>query len=160
EGVILVSRQILARQPPVEREYQRIVSTLLAHSLFDRQQFAQAEAAYVDVRRLLPEDDPTRADIEQRLAAAIYKQGESNRDSGNATQAVNDFLRIAALAPGTGILATAQFDAAAILLQSRQWERAAQVLEDLQRAYPDHELAGEVTRSLAVAYLEAGRDSA
>src|SRR5690606_32649407 len=122
--------------------------------------FAQAEAAYLEVQRLLPADDPTRADIEQRLAAAIYKQGENKRDTGNLTQAVDDFLRLASLPPGSGILANAQFDAAALLLQARQWERAAGVLEDLQRAHPDHELSGEVTRSLAVAYLEAGRDAA
>ena len=35
--------------------------------------------------------------------------------------------------------------------------RAAQVLEGFRRNYPNHELAPEVTRKLAVAYLETGR---
>src|SRR5690606_27662264 len=34
DQVITVSRQILARDPPVSGEYQRIASTLLAHALF------------------------------------------------------------------------------------------------------------------------------
>src|SRR5690606_32657876 len=76
ERVIAVTREILARQPTVARDYQRIASTLLAHSLFERQQLAQAEAAYLEVRKLLPPDDPTAGDIDQRLAAAIYKQAE------------------------------------------------------------------------------------
>ena len=40
--------------------------------------------------------------------------------------------------------------AASILIKNKQWDRAAQVLEGFRRKYPNHELAPEVTRSLAV----------
>ena len=57
DRVIEVSQQILERKPPVEAQYQRTASTLLAHSLFDRGRFGDAERAYVRVQGLLPAND-------------------------------------------------------------------------------------------------------
>jgi tetratricopeptide (TPR) repeat protein len=157
DRVIEVATQILERDPPVELKLQRTAITLLAHSLFDRGRFAEAESAYVRVQGLLPANDPDRPDIEERIAASIYKQAEAKRTAGDATGAVDDFLRVAMLAPNSKVRSNAEFDAAGILLQSQQWERAAQVLEGFRRNYPNHELVPDATRSLAVAYLELGR---
>lgn len=157
ERVIEVSQRLLAREPPVAAGYQRTAAILLAHSLFDRERYGEAEHAYVRVQALLPGNDPERAAIEERIAASIYKQGEAKRGSGDATGAVDDFLRVALLAPNAKASANAQFDAAAILIENQQWQRAAQVLEEFRRKYPDHDLSPAVTRSLAVAYLKAGR---
>jgi TolA-binding protein len=157
DRVIEVSTLILERNPPVERKLQRTATTLLAHSLFDRGRFADAESAYVRVQGFLPANDPDRASIEERIAASIYKQAEAKRNAGDAAGAVDDFLRVATLAPNSKARSNAEYDAASILLQNKQWERAAQVLETFRRNYPNHELVPEATRSLAVAYLELGR---
>ena len=95
--------------------------------------------------------------IEERIAASIYKQAEAKQTAGDATGAVDDFLRVGALAPNSKVRANAEFDAAGILMRNKEWERAAQVLEGFRRNYPKHELAPDVTRKLAVAYLETGR---
>ncbi|HEY5754481.1 MAG TPA: tetratricopeptide repeat protein [Steroidobacter sp.] len=157
ERVIEVSTLILERNPPVERKLARSATTLLAHSLFDRGRFGEAEAAYVKVQGFLPANDPDRANIEERIAASIYKQAEAKRTAGDSTGAVDDFLRVAALAPNSKARSNAEYDAASILLLNKQWERAAQVLETFRRNYPQHELVPDATRSLAVAYLELGR---
>lgn len=157
DRVIEVSQQILERRPPVENQYQRTAATLLAHSLFDRGRFAEAEQAYVRVQGYLPPNDPSRSDIEERIAASIYKQAEAKQSAGDSTGAVDDFLRVAVLAPNSTVRATAEFDAASLLINNREWARAAQVLEAFRRSYPNHELVPEATRSLAVAYLETGR---
>ncbi len=156
ERVIEVSTLILERNPPVERKLARSATTLLAHSLFDRGRFGEAEAAYVKVQGFLPPNDPDRANIEERIAASIYKQAEAKRTAGDSTGAVDDFLRVAALAPNSKARSNAEYDAASILLQNKQWERAAQVLETFRRNYPQHELVPDATRSLAVAYLRIG----
>ena len=39
------------------------------------------------------------------------------------------------------------------------WQRATTVLEDFRSAFPNHELAAEVTTNLAVAYVEAGNSA-
>ncbi|MFC4311325.1 tetratricopeptide repeat protein [Steroidobacter flavus] len=157
DRVIEVSTQILERNPPVDRKLARSATTLLAHSLFDRGRFGEAEAAYVKVQGFLPPNDPDRANIEERIAASIYKQAEAKRTAGDSTGAVDDFLRVAALAPNSKARSNAEYDAASILLQNKEWERAAQVLETFRRNYPQHELVPDATRSLAVAYLELGR---
>ncbi|MBL8269188.1 tetratricopeptide repeat protein [Steroidobacter sp.] len=157
DRVIEVSTAILERNPPVDRKFQRTATTLLAHSLFDRGRFADAEAAYVRVQGFLPANDPDRAGIEERIAASIYKQAEAKRTAGDSTGAVDDFLRVAALAPNSKARSNAEYDAASILLQNKQWERASQVLEGFRRNYPNHELVPDATRSLAVAYLELGK---
>lgn len=157
DRVIEVSTLILERNPPVDRKLARSATTLLAHSLFDRGRFGEAEAAYVKVQGFLPANDPDRAAIEERIAASIYKQAEAKRTAGDSTGAVDDFLRVAALAPNSKARSNAEYDAASILLQNKQWDRAAQVLETFRRNYPNHELVPDATRSLAVAYLELGR---
>lgn len=157
ERVIEVSTLILERTPPVERKLQRTATTLLAHSFFDRGRFVEAESAYVRVQGFLPANDPDRAGIEERIAASIYKQAEAKRNAGDANGAVDDFLRVATLAPNSKARSNAEYDAASILLQNKQWDRAAQVLETFRRNYPNHELVPDATRSLAVAYLELGR---
>jgi TolA-binding protein len=157
DRVIEVSRQILERQPPVEAKYQRTATTLLAHSLFDRGRYNEAEAAYVRVQGYLPAGDADRPAVEERIAASIYKQAEAKQAAGDATGAVGDFLRVGALAPNAKVTANAEFDAASILVKNKDWPRAAQVLEGFRRKYPNHQLAPEVTRTLAVAYLETGR---
>jgi TolA-binding protein len=159
ERVIEVSTLILERNPPVDRKFQRTATTLLAHSLFDRGRFVEAENAYVRVQGFLAANDADRAGIEERIAASIYKQAEAKRTAGDATGAVDDFLRVGALAPNSKARSNAEYDAASILLQNKQWDRAAQVLEAFRRSYPNHELVPEATRSLAVAYLETGRGS-
>jgi cellulose synthase operon protein C len=159
DRVIEISKQILERNPPAERAHQRTAATLLAHSLFDRGRFGESEAAYVRVQTYLAANDPDRAAIEERIAASIYKQAEAKRTGGDTAGAVDDFLRVGALAPTAKVRANAEYDAASILIQAKQWDRAAVVLEGFRRAYPNHELAPEVTRSLAVAYVESGRST-
>jgi tetratricopeptide (TPR) repeat protein len=111
------------------------------------------------VQGYLPAGDSDRPGIEERIAASIYKQAEARQSSGDAIGAVDDFLRVGALAPNAKVRANAEYDAASILVQNKQWDRAAQVLEAFRRNHPNHELAPEVTRTLAVAYLETGRST-
>jgi len=154
DRVIEVSQQLLERRPPVDPKFQRIGATLLANSLFERGRFTDAEQAYLKVKGYLAANDPDRKTIEERLAASIYKQAEEKQTAGDSSGAVTDFLRI----PDSKIRVNAQFDAAGILIKNQQWAQAAQVLESFRASYPDSELAPEVTRSLAVAYLETGRN--
>ena len=58
DRTIEVSQQVLAHQPPVDAKRQRVASTLLAHSLFDRNRYDEAEVAYIRVQALLPPNDP------------------------------------------------------------------------------------------------------
>ncbi len=150
------AQTLLARQPPVDATKQRVAWTVIANSSFDQEQYAQAEAAYGSAQRLMPPNDPERPAIVERLAASIYRQGEQKNKSGDSAGAVEDFLRVSTLAPTSKIRVNADFDAAALLIGQKQWERAIGVLEGFRHNFPQSPLQADVTRKLAVAYTEAG----
>jgi len=148
---------VLARQPPVDVEKQRTVWTVIANGQFELGQFDKAEGAYLQVQTLLAANDPQRPVIDERIAASVYKQGEARKAAGDDAGAVSDFLRIDQLAPNAKIRASADYDAAALLIGLKEWPRAIEVLESFRRNFPSSELQPEVTRKLAVADVEAGR---
>ncbi|HNR23088.1 MAG TPA: tetratricopeptide repeat protein [Steroidobacteraceae bacterium] len=154
---ITLAETLLARAPPVDTAKQRIAWTIIGQSNFDLLYFDKAEAAFVNARTLAPPGDPERADLTERLAASVYRQAEARRTSGDASGAVDAFLRVAVVAPDSQIRSTATYDAAALLVTLKEWGRAVPVLESFRRDFPEDKLQPEVTRSLAVAYAETGR---
>jgi TolA-binding protein len=123
---------LLSRQPPVDAGKQRIAWTVIGNSNFDQGVFDKAETAYGHAQTLMPKSK-----------------------SGDSAAAVEDFLRVSALAPTSKVRANADFDAAALLIKEKQWDRAIVVLEGFRRNFPQSPLQAEVTRNLAVAYLES-----
>lgn len=152
---LAASEALLARQPPVDITKQRVAWTVIGNSNFDQGVFDKAEAAYGHAQTLMPANDPERAVIVERLAASIYKQAEQKSKSGDSAAAVEDFLRVSALAPTSKVRANADFDAAALLVKDKQWDRAIVVLEGFRRNFPQSPLQADVTRNLAVAYTES-----
>jgi cellulose synthase operon protein C len=154
---VSTSEALLAKQPTVDAAKQRIAWTVIGNSNFDQGVFDKAEAAYIHAQALMPPNDPERGAIAERLAASIYKQGEQKSKSGDSAAAVEDFLRVSALAPSSKVRANADFDAAALLITQKQWDRAIVVLEGFRRNFPQSPLQADVTRNLAVAYSESNK---
>jgi tetratricopeptide (TPR) repeat protein len=154
---VSTSEALLAKQPAVDVAKQRIAWTVIGNSNFDQGVFDKAEAAYTHAQALMPPNDPERGAITERLAASIYKQGEQKSKSGDSAAAVEDYLRVSALAPSSKVRANADFDAAALLITQKQWDRAIVVLEGFRRNFPQSPLQADVTRDLAVAYSESNK---
>jgi TolA-binding protein len=154
---IAAGESLLAREPPVDAGKQRIAWTVIGNSNFDQGVFDKAETAYGHAQSLMPASDPERAVIVERLAASIYKQGEQRARAGDSAAAVEDFLRVSTLAPTSKVRVNADFDAAALLIKDKQWDRAVVVLEGFRRNFPQSPLQADVTRNLAVAYTESNR---
>ncbi len=155
---IAVGQAVVGKQPPVEQPLARTAWTVIAHSQFDLGQFEAAEQSYYRLRTFTPVDDADATEeIKDRIASSIYKQGEQARDAGDLETAVTHFTRIGQVVPDSDIRATAEYDAAAALINLEAWDRASGVLEQFRRNYPDSELADDVTQKLAVTYLETGR---
>jgi cellulose synthase operon protein C len=151
------AQTLLARQPPADQPKQCIAWTVIANSYFEQEEFDKAEAAYVKTQALMLPNDPQRPVIVDRLAASIYKQAEQKSKAGDSGAAVDDFLRVAQLAPTSKVRANADFDAAALLINAKQWDRAIVVLEGFRRNFPQSPLQADVTRDLAVAYSATDR---
>ena len=152
---VSAAQTILARQPPADQSKQRIAWTVIANSNFEQGTFDKAEVGYSNAQTLMAPNDPERAAIEERLAAAVYKQGEQKNKAGDSNGAVDDFLRVSKGASSAKVRASANFDAAALLIKEKQWDRAAVVLEAFRHDFPQSPLQADVTRDLAVAYSES-----
>ena len=155
---IAVGQTVVAKQPPVKKPLARTAWTVIAHSQFDLDNFVAAETAYYRLQPLTPtEDAQAHREIKDRIASSIYKQGERARDAGDLETAVAHFQRVGQVVPDSSIRSTADYDAAAALINLQAWDRASAVLEDFRRDYPDSEFTEEITQKLAVTYLESGR---
>lgn len=152
-----VGQAVVAKQPAVQPQLARTAWTVIAHSQFDLDNFVEAESAYYRLRELTPAEDVTAdREIKDRIASAIYKQGEQARDMGDLEAAVTHFTRLGLAVPDSAIRSTAEYDAAAALINLQEWERASTVLEQFRSDYPNNEFADDVSRKLAVSYLELG----
>jgi tetratricopeptide (TPR) repeat protein len=154
---IEVANLVLAHQPPADAAKRRIAYTIIGQANFDLLQFAEAEKGYIAARELLPPNDKMRADLTERIASSVYRQAEAKQKSGDAAGAVDDFLRIAAVAGSSKIASQAEYDAGAQLVNLKDWPRAIQVLERFRTNNPKSEFTADVTRKLAVAYSETGQ---
>jgi tetratricopeptide (TPR) repeat protein len=152
-----VAQRLLALGPRADAGQQLVAWTVLAHTYFDSARYVEAERAYGELAARLPPQDPLRAEVTERLAASVYRQAEAKQAAGDVTGAVSEFLRVASVAPASPVRATAEYDAATLLVTAQQWNEAAIVLEAFRRNHPGHALQADATRKLAVAYLEGGR---
>ena len=157
---IAVGQTVVGKQPKVDGTLSRTAWTVIAHSQFDLANFAEAESAYYSLRPFTPANDlEAQQEIRDRIASSIYKQGEKARDEGNLESAVVHFRRLGQAVPDADIRVTAEYDAAAALINLQAWDRASSVLEEFRRDYPDSEYSDDVTQKLAVTYLESGRST-
>jgi TolA-binding protein len=152
-----VAQRVLALKPEPTPALRRTAWTVVAHTEFEKGAFDRAETGYQQALTLTPAKEAGRGALVERLAAAVYKQGEQSRSAGKLTEATAHFLRVGKVAPDSPIRANAEFDAAATYLAMNNWPGAIQTLENFRHAYPGHPLQAEVSNKLAVAYLEHGQ---
>lgn len=152
DEAITVAARILKSPRAVTYQLRRSAWSVTADSQFALQRYPLAEAAYVEELKLTTQTGPERTALIEQLAASVYKQGEAARDNGDLRNAANQFLRVAQVTPEASIRATADYDAAASLIQLQDWPAAEKVLEAFRAAYPSHPLQADVDKKLAVAY--------
>jgi len=151
----LQQAEIVMTQADAGTEQRQSALLIAGHSAFDLSRYDRAESAYVEL--VAASDDPAeREALLDRLAASIYRQGEAAATAGSTDAAIAHFGRVADVAPGSGIAATADYDAAVLLMESGQWARAADALRLFRSRYPEHEYQDRVTVSLATVLTEGG----
>jgi len=156
---IAVAQTAVGKVPPV-KGLARTAWTVIAHSQFDLNRFPEAEQGYYELLPLTPSDDTeARRQINDRIASAIYKQGELARDSGDLEAAVVHFMRLGQAVPDSAVRETAEYDAAAALINLQAWDRASSVLQAFRSDWPESRFSADVTQKLAVTYMESGRSA-
>ena len=151
------ARKLIERYATADAELLRSAWAVVAHSSIDLAEYQDAENAYSNVLALTPEDDESRPDVIDGLAAAIYKQGEQANLIEDYRAAAGHFLRIKEVAPTSSIRTSAEYDGAAALVKLADWAAASGVLEEFRVSHPEHELQTEATKQLAHIYREDGQ---
>ncbi len=147
---------VVGSLPEPSRKLRRIDWGIIAVGEFELGLFAEAEVASLQRLQLLSVNDPDRQPTIERLAAAIYKQGEQAREAGLHGAAARHFLRVDEQTPTASIRAAAMYDAAASLMTKQDWALAIPVLKVFTNRYPGHKLAADAYQKLAQAYEQTG----
>ncbi|MFV2055175.1 MAG: tetratricopeptide repeat protein [Thiohalomonadales bacterium] len=153
----LVANQLVALEapqiPPKDFTKMKLAAlAIIAASEFELGNLKKAEMATINRLRIAPSTDKSRKVHLDRLAAAVYKQGEAARDAGDYEAAADHFLRIGNLAPKSDIRVTAEYDAAAMYIKLEAWDRVIPVLREFVTKHPKHKLIQSANQQLAFAY--------
>lgn len=128
---------------------------IIGHSEFALANYTEAEKAYKEVLRRTAKNSKYYQPMQTRLAASIYKQGELAKSEGKNTIAVSHFLRLKNVTPNSPLLATAEYDAATLLIKEKKLDQAANILEKFRQTYKTKtKLQQGVTEKLAFIYTE------
>ena len=125
---------------------------VVATAEFELGNHEKAEHASLSILRKNLSDKKDRKTHVERLAAAIYKQGEQAKEAGDHKKAADHFLRIGGVAPTASIRINAEYDAAAVMAEAGDWKRTISILKGFVRNYPDHKFINGATEKLAFAY--------
>lgn len=122
------------------------------HSSFELAQYQESEQALLEASKYSRLQQGKKTKLREKVAAAIYKQGEQAKASGNKELAVKNWLRIAQVIPESDIRINAEYDAATLLMEDKQYDQAIDVLLTFRRQYPQHRLTADIPSKLIVAY--------
>lgn len=151
---MVLAQRVVNWQPAATSAQQKTAWLVIAHTQFDLLQYKEAEEAYRKALALMPQSDPQYKQVSERIAASMFKAAETKVASQNQTAAIEQLLQISSVAPGTDIAIKAQYDAANLLIEAKQWARAEKVLVDFTARYPQHALTATVAPKLALIYQE------
>ena len=132
---------------------QKSVAYLInGHSHFDLNEFEAAEKSYVLALALNQVSKKEQKNVNEKIAASIYKQAVAWVEKGQLDKAVGEFMRVGKDVPNSPIRITAHYDAAAYLMKQKDWSRAEKILLEFREQFPKHKLALDVPSKLIIAY--------
>lgn len=133
---------------------------VMGHSYFELANFSGAESAYTGALAIMQESDTRYDDTQERVAASVYKQGETAASRGQYAKAADEFARVMLVAPGSKIRMNAQFDAAQNYIKAGDIDAANDLLNDFRTRYPDSPLTASIPAVLVANYEKSGSWSA
>lgn len=156
QRAIDITDALIQGNPNLDNTLKKTAYGILAHSWFKLENYPKAEESYLNQRALVAKNSEEHKQISERLATTIYKNSEVLVNAGNTQQSVDELLKIKTLSPDSTRRVPAQYDAAILLMQLKNWPAAIAELTDLNTNFKEHELAVEFPRKLASAYEQNG----
>lgn len=151
QPAIDLAQNLLLLWPNVDSVLKKTALLILGHGGFELGNFVAAEAAYHELKILgLTADELGK--VQERLLAAVYKQGEASEAAGFVDEAVTHYLRLQTLDPNAELAILGHYDAVAAIEQSGRIAEAAELLAEFRLSYPNHVLGRDTTKRLADMY--------
>ena len=136
--------------------YQYGAALVRGHSSFELGEYAESEQALLQASGYSKLSRKKRRDLREKVAAAIYKQGEQAKLAGEFQLAVGHWRRLGTVVPESDTKVSAEYDAATILMEAQDYDQAIEVLLKFRSDYPQHKLIADIPSKLIVAYEEKG----
>ena len=155
DEAIVVAGALLLKEPMVSIDMQQVGWTIVALGHFDLEHYPRAEQAYKELRFLGGNDNLSLAEIDARIAASVYRQGEAAQLAGDIDAAVGHYLRVETEVPGSDIAPQARYDASVLLFNEKRWDESIEIMTAFRADYPNHEFSNSITQNLAIAYTAA-----
>jgi len=151
EQALDLAENLLHEWPDVAPPLAKTALLIIGHGYFELNDFAAAESAYHRLLALALEPQESSR-VNERLLAAVYKQGEAVEASGDVDAAVQHYMRIAQIDNEAPLAAQGHFDAIALVEDAGRIGEAADMLTEFRERYPEHELGRGAGMRLAAMY--------
>lgn len=125
---------------------------IIANGEFDLQNYQLAELAYTAIINQDKYSASKMKEFHQRRAQSIYKQAEQLKEQQKLAEAVEQFLRLTEVEPQSSERMMAEYDAATLLLEIEDFDKAITVLNGFLKHFPKSELSKTIPSKLIVAY--------
>lgn len=151
-----LAQRLLTKEGQAEPAARKNAYLIIGHTAFSRGDFPLAQQSYRKVLEIGVATPQEKRDVQERLAATIYKDGEAKRAKGDLAAAAGAFLDVANTAPDSEIGVKSEYDAIAVMIGMGQWDQVVARLESFRarRVGPEFQLG--VAEKLAVAYEKTG----
>ncbi|MCK4588142.1 MAG: hypothetical protein KAU29_12395, partial [Gammaproteobacteria bacterium] len=156
KNAVGTAHHVVSNMPTADNKLMRINWAIIAEGEFELARYPEAENSSLKRLQLAGKDDKDRNKHSERLAAAIYKQGEQSRSAGQHREAARHFLRLGKVVPTASIRTNADYDAAASLVAVEEWTLVIPVLKSFIQQHPKHKLRAGADKNLALAYEKTG----
>jgi TolA-binding protein len=156
-GAVVLATGMLQSFPAADPALRQTAMKIVGHGRFETGDFAGAEGAYRDLLKVTPED---AAQIQERLLASVYRQGEQAEGAGDVDTAAGHYLRLREIDAASEVAIRGQFDAVALRELQGDAVAAATLLEDLRNQHPEHELVQDAGLRLASMHEGSGNQAA
>ncbi len=165
EDAIVLAENLLVSRPDLEPTLRNTSQLIIGHGSMELEQYVDAEEAYTRYLGYSDADPVAAARVEEQLLASVYKQGEAAEKGGNVAEALEHYLRIAQLGPGSELAALAHYDAigmiestataGGVLAATQKAELVADLLQSFRSLYPNDTRSAEVPGRLASMFEES-----
>ncbi len=143
---------------PSSEKFIKKTSILSAQSYFKLKKYSEAEERYTELLKYRYSNPTSIKNLKNHLALSIYRQAEVAKRHKDIPTATSHFSRIADITPHTDIAPTGLYDAIALFMSHKLWNKAISAMKKFQKMYPTHKLNHNITKNLSLAYLNSDQN--